>query len=242
LTFHQVGGKDGRPCTTWAPDRSSFVIALPKGPPPSSPTSTVASFNDDLLACFDSKRKASIPERPAASTTTASAPAPTEDWADVQVDRKTGKATAVDKPTASSSKTGGVDFLPSAAELPRPEDLFKKPPYHMIIRRVHEHTAGLEIQCSHSISLELLNSYLEKWVKQNHSDTRNPPCIVVALQESPFGLGISYDRLLVLGQNRNYIVSVPIVLALVEGVLGYELVKVDDGSWQYRRDRELRKL
>ncbi len=53
-----------------------------------------------------------------------------------------------------------------------------------------------------------------------------------------------YDRLLLTTENSRYTqqfaVNPCIVLALVEGVLGYEQVSANLGRWTYRRDAEFK--
>lgn len=67
----------------------------------------------------------------------------------------------------------------------------------------------------------------------------------MTLHQSAFGLGIMYDRLTLSSEGRYAVqaVSPTIVLALVEGVLGYRGVsQQQDGasSWAFRRDVEFR--
>lgn len=66
-----------------------------------------------------------------------------------------------------------------------------------------------------------------------------PPMIQVNLRESPFGLGLLHDSL-VLEALRGREVSALIILSLVESVLGYESV-LNAGSagsvWEFKRMR-----
>jgi hypothetical protein len=134
------------------------------------------------------------------------------------------------------------DFLPSVDTLPRPEDLLLKPPYHLILTARHQ--SELEIQCSHGPSLQLLSDYLKKWTKQNFRDIRKPPSIEVTLEESPIGLGLLFDRLVIRPQNQRLTqtLSPVVVLPFVEGVLGFEMVHAEGGCWHYRRLGELKKF
>lgn len=72
-----------------------------------------------------------------------------------------------------------------------------------------------------------------------------PPALDIELQRSSFGLAVMYDRLR-LETNRSYAslftVNPAIILALVEGVLGYEKVSANGTIWTYRRETELRPL
>lgn len=62
----------------------------------------------------------------------------------------------------------------------------------------------------------------------------------MSLEQSPWGLGNLFDRLVLTTEENRYIkqfsVNPCIVLALVEGVLGYRQVSVEAGQWTYRRD------
>ncbi len=66
----------------------------------------------------------------------------------------------------------------------------------------------------------------------------------VLLEQAPWGLGMMYDRLVLTTENSRYTkqftLNPCVVLAMVEGVLGYEQVSVHAGQWAYRRDSEFR--
>lgn len=79
----------------------------------------------------------------------------------------------------------------------------------------------------------------------NTVSMNKPPSVIVKLQQAGFGLGAMYDCLWLLAENRygsQENVSPTIVLALVEGVLGYDKVFGDGRSWTYRRDVPFRSL
>jgi hypothetical protein len=65
-----------------------------------------------------------------------------------------------------------------------------------------------------------------------------PPAATLELHESPFGLGIVYNRLTISIQNArmNFVLSPTLLLSFVEGVLGYKPVFGDGGTWTLRRD------
>jgi hypothetical protein len=54
--------------------------------------------------------------------------------------------------------------------LERPEDLMKKPPYHLILTH-NQYGKFITIQCSHQPSLELIADYFKKWTKKNHNQS-----------------------------------------------------------------------
>lgn len=65
---------------------------------------------------------------------------------------------------------------------------------------------------------------------------------IIQLRESPFGLGLLYDTLIIeAGRGRE--VNACLVLALIENVLGYELVPGGGagtsgwGVWEFKRIR-----
>lgn len=67
----------------------------------------------------------------------------------------------------------------------------------------------------------------------------------MSLKQSAFGLGEMFDRLVLSTENNRYTdkfqVTSPMVVALIEGVLGYTLV-TSNGGWNFRRDTEFRIL
>ncbi|KAG5995908.1 hypothetical protein E4U54_002708 [Claviceps lovelessii] len=130
--------------------------------------------------------------------------------------------------------------LPDVNLVPRPEELLLQPPYHLHIT----HHASIQIQGSHGPSLAFLDEYFRKWCRTNHRRTDRPPLVNVSLSQSPFGLGPLHD-ILTLEHHPSHttgpssLLAVPIVLHLVESVLGYSLVYSDAKNWQYRRDTPL---
>ncbi len=123
-------------------------------------------FRGSLLQCFDEKQRG-VPHREAAAA---------DDWADVEMDKTTGKVDIIEKsapaaPAGDIKMPPKVEFLPSAESLPRPDELLSRPPYHLIVYDLGRQK--IEIHCSHSRSLQLLSEYLKRWCRVNHNDTRN---------------------------------------------------------------------
>ncbi|KAK6952641.1 hypothetical protein Daesc_004931 [Daldinia eschscholtzii] len=203
------------PITFWSTKSNGFQVNVPR----STMMSLVkmqSSFKTQLDNCFDD---------PQASL---------DDWADVSIE-------AANKPSTMVGEHGSFDLLPDISILPRPDDLLLKPPYHLTV-----YGGGntiVEVQCSHSPTLELLGEYLKKWCKLNHRNIGHPPAVEVELHQSSFGFGLMYDRLTLTAKDRSpqFLVSPMIVLPFVEGVLGYKSVSVNGSSWVFRRDIELRK-
>ncbi|KAH8645668.1 hypothetical protein BX600DRAFT_477824 [Xylariales sp. PMI_506] len=230
--------KGPKPITSWSEDRKGFVIALPKAEMP-SPMESISSFKGSLLNCFEesSKPAGAIGGKPSQR------PAVIDDWADVAMDTKTGTAAVVETatPRAAPQLVHEFDVLPDCSTIPRPDDLLLKPPYHMAV--YERGSKSVEVYGSHSPSLQLLSDYLTKWCKIKHTDIRNPPVVDVQLHQAPFGLGLVCDRLTLSIDDRNsmFTVTTMMVIPLIEGLLGYKSVYVDQSCWKFRRDIELRK-
>lgn len=132
------------PWTTWSDQRDGFVINVPKRPI-QQPAELSGAFFGGLLACFDS------------SGSSASA-------SSVTGQNETGQA-----PTRAK-----VEFFPRLASLPRPEELFLQPPYHLT---VHKSASNFELQGTHSPSLKLIADYLRKccWATANNRNNVSAP-------------------------------------------------------------------
>ncbi|KAK4098769.1 hypothetical protein N658DRAFT_509218 [Parathielavia hyrcaniae] len=226
--------RSDRASTTWSEARGGFVVSLPKKQV-YQPAELFPIFREELLACFNERKKPQLPEGKAAGGA--------DSWEDVEVDAATGKAEVVKTtPALRPSTRSKVVFLPDLASLPRPDQLFLQPPYHLSLTHGHRE---IELQCSHSPSLQLLADYLKRWCRVNHADTRNPPSVQVTLHQSAFGLGEMFDRLTISTEATKYTnqftVTSPMMVTLIEGVLGYELVSTN-GAWHFRRDTALKTL
>ncbi|KAK4184712.1 hypothetical protein QBC35DRAFT_455009 [Podospora australis] len=223
--FLDVASSD-KAATAWSEQRKGFVISLPKKQI-FQPAEFFPVFRGDLLACFEPTEAAppkQLSERPKETST--------DDWADVEV-----------VVGSKGTKKTNVEFMPNADSLPRPDQLLLRPPYHLTLA-----TAGstIEIHCSHSPTLQFLSNYLKRWCRVNHNDTTNPPAVQVKLYQSAFGLGEMFDRLVLTTEHTRYNandfrVTAPMVVALMEGVLGYELVSTQ-GVWSFRRHVEFKTL
>lgn len=69
--------------------------------------------------------------------------------------------------------------------------------------------------------------------------------MTIELRKSAFGLGLIHDSLSIAAENRYggiTHVPPPIVLSLVEGVLGYERIYSDASCWHYRRESAFKRL
>ncbi|KAF7551234.1 hypothetical protein G7Z17_g5166 [Cylindrodendrum hubeiense] len=211
--------------TEWSDSRKGFLVLVPKVHV-YQPAQFGSLFKDQLLDCFEEKKKPSQP-LPIHSTTG-------DEWADVGIDDTTERpaTTVVSKGAASI-----VEYLPDPNTLPKPGTLLLKPPYHLFIHALGNNK--LEIQCSHSATLEVLSEYLKRWCRINPNLTTKPPAVEITLNQGSCGFGLTYDTLTLYSENRYagiFTVSPTLILHLVEGQFGYERVYSDATTWQYRRD------
>lgn len=224
--FIAVADSD-KAATLWSEQRRGFVVSLPKKQAfQLQPTELFPIFRGNLLTCFDTdKKQTELPVRDAQAITT-----PGDDWAEVEVN------VDASKPRAK------VEFLPDAASLPRPDQLFLRPPYYLTMTAS---TKRIELHCSHSPTLQFLSEYLQRWCRVNRHDTTNPPAVQIMLHQSAFGLGEMFNSLVLSTEHTRYTnefqVTAPMVAALIEGVLGYELLPAL-GGWSFRRDVEFKTL
>ncbi|KAI8965554.1 hypothetical protein F5Y11DRAFT_312688 [Daldinia sp. FL1419] len=210
-----ISKKDEFLVVLWSTECSGFQVNLTREAIPSLLRVRRASVAQ-LLHCFDESQPS------------------LNDWADVSIE-------AAKECLAIRDEDQSFDLLPDINTLPCPDDLLLKPPYHLTVYGGGKTT--VEVQCSHSPTLELLAEYLKKWCKINHQDTRHPRAVEIELHQSSFGFGLTYDRLTMSVQSRNpnFLVSPMIVLPFIESILGYKSVSADGSSWIFRRDKELRR-
>jgi hypothetical protein len=222
----------GLPTTFWSSGRNGFIIALPKAPlPPVSETRSI--FHGALLDCFNPRPAAAAPEE--------TRPGSASGWTDVVVDTPSERPALAISSSLATSATRQVQTMPTIATIPRPDELLLRPPYHL--RVSSGGTDYVEVQCSHSPSLQLLAEYVKKWCKLNFQDSRKPPCIKTTLHASSLGPNLIYERLTLEAESRfpPSSISPMVVLHFVESVLGYKSVHVGGSFWLYRRDSELRR-
>lgn len=135
--------------TKWTDDGFELVLPLKEN---ENPRATLPLNKAALLALF--------------ADTDAEAE---EDWAEVQADqvRAAQAAIAEVKTTLLAPPAAVSGYIPSVKTYPRPEVLLQRPPYHLIV----SWGTPIEIQGSHSPSLEFIAEYLKKWCRTDHSRT-----------------------------------------------------------------------
>ncbi|WOO78278.1 uncharacterized protein LOC62_02G001828 [Vanrija pseudolonga] len=161
-----------------------------------------------------------------------------EDWSEVVVadQVRAAQAAIADVHATLLAPPAAVSgYIPSVKTYPRPEVLLQRPPYHLIV----SWGGTIEIQGSHSPSLEFIAEYLKKWCRTDHSRTDVPPVFKIKLHENQFALGAVYDRITI-EPDRYAVTTIPTVLALIENALGYTPISSDVRVWHYRRDTELK--
>ncbi|OAP65584.1 hypothetical protein AYL99_01556 [Fonsecaea erecta] len=169
-----------------------------------------------------------------------------EDWAELESVPDTTKSTAhsvnttVNRVPPYSLPDLRVDILPALETLPRPEILFRTTtPYVMLVSSNAPNK--ITINGTHESSLQLLAEYLQRWIRTDPQDVRKIPYLRIKLNESSFGLGLFHDSLTIEPfdhHQRHVVVNISLVLAFIQGVLGYQRVYETStaGQWEFRRD------
>jgi len=156
--FEQVS--DGRPSTSWIDGQNKFEIRFPKKGT-FQDSSLVARFHDDLRVAFKPAKGRAV------EPVTAAGEAP------VELDGSDYDVASIMTPTTTDrlpSRPAMTESLPSIHTLARPEELFRKPPYHLIIYNII-HGQEMAVESSHQGSIELIAEYFKRWVKTNHNKT-----------------------------------------------------------------------
>ncbi|KAK0495994.1 hypothetical protein EDD18DRAFT_226915 [Armillaria luteobubalina] len=214
LRIEPAPPKITRPTTTWDRKLRSFHLAIPNVDPMSQ--ARVASVLDkDFDNLFGG---------------TAGGEDDQEDteWAHVPpTQATTSHHTQVPPDLAPPER------LPVLSSLSRPSDLFTSTvPYILTLSlRGRE---GLVIYCSHEPTLELLNEYLKKWTKTNAHDSLRRPIYKLTLVESDFCFGLMDTLIVEPYMSHHDGVNPTIILAFIEGVVGYKMVHTTGSYWMYR--------
>lgn len=175
---------------TWSAHQSGIIISLPKASVPSQ-SYLHSFFAGALLTLFNEKqaiRGANV--SPSSPSTSIEIETQTQDdWADVSLDTKTGTAAVVETPRSQSRTVvraippsqAAFDVLPTVETVPRPDDLLQRPPYYLLVHAPGSGRACVEVQCSHSPTLQFLAEYLKKWARTNHNNTTKVsiPCLAL---------------------------------------------------------------
>ncbi|PPQ70402.1 hypothetical protein CVT24_013140 [Panaeolus cyanescens] len=242
LTLDIADIEGPRPYLSWVPGDGGFWMSIPRSPP--APKSVVVTgFQDDLLAPNFFYEEDEIPDH--------HTPVQSGERKWVKTDIADGKgdpsglegsASVPDisrMHVSSQPERGGATkrHLPAVKSLNRPLSLFKETaPYVMIVETT---TSPLVVECSHQPSLELLADYLKTWGRQNPSDSLKRSFLKVELHESLFFAGL-VDELTVepfySTANQKRPINPTIILAFIEGVLGFRETHTTGKRWVYKMD------
>jgi hypothetical protein len=126
----------------------------------------LSGFHEELREAFEEPRASKLPQH----TTATSRPI---DDGYTEVDAFDLDSASILTPATTeryAPRARAADVLPNVHMLERPEDLMRKPPYHLILSHT-QYGKFITIQCSHQPSLELISEYFKKWTKRNHNQT-----------------------------------------------------------------------
>ncbi|KAI9146848.1 hypothetical protein HJFPF1_13416 [Paramyrothecium foliicola] len=225
--------KGNSPSTRWDSTRGGFILYIPQEAIRDA-RDFIASLTDQILTTV------SDPAAYDESSVVFKDQPDGDGWAEVSggssnVVLETLKIS--DSPSTTSAPKPAISYLPNPETMARPDELLSRPPYHLRILTLG--TACVEIQCSHSLTLETLHRYLTKWCRSNINTADKLPLLSIRLHHACFGLGVTYDRLTLTTEKRwgeAITISPAIILSLVEGQLGYEKVFQSADTWHFRRD------
>ncbi|KAK3497430.1 uncharacterized protein B0T23DRAFT_83434 [Neurospora hispaniola] len=136
--------------------------------------------------------------------------------------------------SASSTEPKPASF-PNVASLPPLSEICSNPPYHITIHD-GSRPGWISIHGSHGASLKLIDDYISKWTPDVEMESEDrPPTFDTAVNGAMTTLTI---RKVVekRWETRPLSVTVPMVLAIIESTLGYEVVWQGSGEYRLRRD------
>lgn len=139
----------------------------------------LSGFHADLRQAFHDPKARALPERTTASSKTI------EDDRFTEVDPSDFDSASILTPATTGryvQQAPASDVLPNIRTLERPEDLMRKPPYHLILTHT-QYGKFITIQCSHQPSLELIAEYFKKWTKKNHNQSTKVSALRILYHE-----------------------------------------------------------
>ncbi|KAK0480677.1 hypothetical protein IW261DRAFT_1133701 [Armillaria novae-zelandiae] len=125
------------------------------------------------------------------------------------------------------------EHLPLLASLREPSALFTSTAPYILTLSFPDgpHLPSMIVNCSHEPTLKLLKTYLERWAKadsmtltlvESNVFPRMTDCLVGTFHDLAPERGVK-------------IVNPTVILAFIEGVVGYHLVHTTGSYWMYRR-------
>ncbi|KAK3946797.1 hypothetical protein QBC32DRAFT_329034 [Pseudoneurospora amorphoporcata] len=133
--------------------------------------------------------------------------------------------------------------FPTVASLPSLSEICSKPPYHITIqdnsnpiRDNSRKPSWISIHGSHGSSLKLIDQYISKWIPHVVMESEDSPPTINGVVNGALSTLTIRKKVSGALAARGQSMTVPIVLAIVEGTLGYEVVWQGDGEYRLRRD------
>jgi hypothetical protein len=118
--------------------------------------------------------------------------------------------------------------FPDVSQLPRPENLLKQTPLYL---RLMESGNKFTLE-GHQPTVDLVYEYLKKHAR----DPLAPNSRELSISRRKLTWGTSLSCLAVSDERLDYSCSALVVVALLEGTLGYERIgDVNNGTWLFRR-------
>ena len=165
--------KEDTPSTNWSANTIGYDLCIPNSEPIISPANHYARFKSQIFSAFEEQPSL---DQITESQTIAATTATVDDWTDVVVAPVSNRSAPPPAQTPATRKSSGnaqlkpqIDILADATTLPRPDELLLQPPYHLSVTA--RSRTEVEIQCSHSPTLEFLSTYLKKWCRTNMQNT-----------------------------------------------------------------------
>ncbi|EXJ60290.1 hypothetical protein A1O7_04442 [Cladophialophora yegresii CBS 114405] len=221
---------EARVKTSWVGDTSAFIITLPKKTSSQALSAAPSAFAEDLETLFE-PAKYSDPVQSAQSHND------DDDWAELASNGDSMSLNIRTRPAEQPPQI--LKDLPSLQTLPRPEILFQTTlPFLMHV--ISHDTSKITVNGTHEPSLRLLGEYLQRWIKTDLQDVRKIPYWRITMHESKLGLGLFHDSLTIEPfdhHQRNAAVNVSLILAFIQGILGYHAVHglSSSGYWEFQR-------
>ncbi|KIX00629.1 uncharacterized protein Z518_09694 [Rhinocladiella mackenziei CBS 650.93] len=216
-----------RPKTSWSTVDCAFTLWLPKKATYQA-ASVGSGFETDFENLFEDLKTSTCIEE------TRSSSRDYEGWSNIESTADSSlRACDVDPEVVEP------DMLPALQTIPRPDVLFQTlTPYLMQV--LSSGTNQVTVTATHEPSLKLLADYLQRWIKNDPEDVRKIPYLRIKLVVSNFGLGLFYDSLTIEPfdhHQRRIRVNVVLILAFIQGVLGYQPIHEtsEGGFWEFRR-------
>lgn len=121
--------------------------------------------------------------------------------------------------------------FPEVSQIPRPETLLKQTPLYL---RLTENGNTFELE-GHQPTVDLVHDYLTRHARE--------PGRQLDIWKKKLTWGVSLSALAVTDHRRDFICSALVVVALLEGTLGYERVGDPvNGRWLFRRASDFSSL